>query len=407
MSVCSNIGIQWSSSSPLVNNTDKVYFRSITDGKLWGQYIWNYLAGIVGGFHYSLHDVFTMFGKQHPLHYLCDMLWTMADILMKPCGILRHETRMEINIEWVISVNQLFMINVTIDKAYVRYSDTCGGDYVAVYEGSIVDPHSKLSQYCGHILYETVYTKGYKALFVILGVSQNHVVIQAMYQIHTRGTAYKFNGTVFANGSWHNITSNHSPLWVYFSSTLDYIWYYTVSPLYNYDSPYVTFSAVQVEVHIFTCKDNETYVELRHGIIPHIWLERRGGQTHHCNTTQWMLQMTEHRFLTILLRSNPADHTLVFVMHLQYPLAIRQYSVLPSARVEGSHLVHAVIYERILVVGRFSFTGFLRNIQANQVYSVAFHYLFPHIWGFPGSWGKAPDLRKFPRYREISLEFKL
>ena len=133
-----------------------------------------------------------------------------------------------------------------------------------------------------------------------------------------------------------------------------------------------------VRVDMLMCQDNTSFVELRHGVLPHVWLRGRDGVQRRCNTSSWEMEMTQHRFLTVLLRSDPSDLTLVFVLDLQYSTVGRKLSITSSHNIEGKHIVHSVIDKwksLILTITTFAYNGFHMNIQHDQVFQIRPPYL--------------------------------
>ena len=61
-------------------------------------------------------------------------------------------------------MNYFFLINVTIHKGYIRYSDDCDNELASVYDGHIIHSKMILGEFCGHILFESLYTKLSKGL---------------------------------------------------------------------------------------------------------------------------------------------------------------------------------------------------------------------------------------------------
>ena len=89
---------------------------------------------------------------------------------------------------WNIHVPLFFAINMTLWKAYVPFSESCRGSRIAAYnEGASV---SKIWLWCGHVIKETVYSKGNKArllLQCLTNMLPHPVTLNASYEIMQSG----------------------------------------------------------------------------------------------------------------------------------------------------------------------------------------------------------------------------
>jgi hypothetical protein len=99
-----------------------------------------------------------------------------------PCGTVQHSLSRAKFATWLITVRHSFMINITIHKAYVPFSDLCSPDYLAINEGHQIRAGSVIEVFCGHILLESVYTKFNKGMLTTNPAVLTHLT--ASYQTH-------------------------------------------------------------------------------------------------------------------------------------------------------------------------------------------------------------------------------
>ena len=331
--------------------------------KEWLSYIMRELSSSISSGHVSLRFMLLQLNTKQLLYDACSTpRHTLFHAL--PCGVISYTfNNFHHKIcEWEITVNPVLMINITIDKAYVPYSDTCGRKYVATYDGnSTVDKH-RLGRFCGHVLFESVYTRWNRGLIYMVvhaADAWDMVYINATYQVHTQGIAYRFNGLWFNQHS-SNITTPHAPLWVYFCShMLDYIWYYLLQ----------TGSKIaSITVNKLECNNSTTFVELRSGLLPHVWLNERAGHRRYCNLPSWTASTVDYRFATILLRTNPVDAT------LQFSFSFKVIQIRNAVMRDGyiSEQLCIICHQRVqfahMKVVNFSYNGYKRNIQHSHVY---------------------------------------
>ena len=115
------------------------------------------------------------------LHFLSTIHRTVKELFIQcfsisreikpltPCGRFLLQTVLkQSNCILYFQINVGFVFNITIQQSHVAYSVNCSTGYIEVFEGFSVIQHALLSQFCGHILMETVYTRQNKALVKIL-----------------------------------------------------------------------------------------------------------------------------------------------------------------------------------------------------------------------------------------------
>ena len=349
----------------------------------------------------NLLDVIYTFNKKSLLYNGCIM--PNVQFLPKyPCGNVRSEIYTKGTYQWTISVHKYFSINITIWKAFVRYSDYCNTDRIILFEGNEVKEINKVGEFCGHVLLEPLYTKGNTGILLLHCINTLHgVKIDSSYEIIEKFSAYRYNGSSFTEcyRIW-NITTTRSPLWVYFMTRLvDYMWHYS-SP--SYDSHHRTsvignqlnirYPSVYVVIVKLNCRDKKTNLRISPGLLPYIWSTLQHINTY-CNATDHLIPFVNHRYMTLLFRINPFDTALVFNMKFQVKLNqdgknLTTLSPLysPTSNIHKRHdLVHPfpmlTIFGHIMPTeahsfrhsfqfNKFNYEGFYRNLPEDHVYEI-------------------------------------
>ena len=96
--------------------------------------------------------------RESTFHYQTDVTMTA------PCGIMNFmslalSSMTWTSMTWTISVHQTFMINITIYKAYIPFTDMCSPHYIQIHEGHNMSKESLIELFCGHTYTENIYTK--------------------------------------------------------------------------------------------------------------------------------------------------------------------------------------------------------------------------------------------------------
>ena len=111
-------------------------------------------------------------------------------LLSEPCHSLQFHPRSNIKTLWIIVVNEIFVINITIGQAYVILTPECD-DYISVFDNGTKP--SDLDTFCGHVYMESLYTTSNKAVIKFkstMSNAPNTPFVELSYQVHSKGTVY-------------------------------------------------------------------------------------------------------------------------------------------------------------------------------------------------------------------------
>ena len=213
--------IDWSSNAdhlPLQFGITKVARTELLKWKI-------YIFSIVN-FHItspkSLVSLNTLFDEMHRIHHwvkLHNFEYINSSYNLKsPLYKFALTTWQEGFFIWMISVHPAFLINVTIHKGFVAFSESCEeGSHISLYEGhSKRDEHpgnDLIERLCGHVHMEDLYTKHNKATLLISSHTNNvpfPMHIAASYHVNSKGAAYR-HGVVSTIGFDTNSTSSFIP----------------------------------------------------------------------------------------------------------------------------------------------------------------------------------------------------
>ncbi len=198
---------------------------------------------------------------------------------------------------WQITVHRSYVINVTIYDAYVPYSDNCRKHFISLYEGINQSNETSISQHCGHVMMESMYTLSNKALFVITCNSRAppHTVHLLMgYQLINVNTAYRSSGdSVNIPPGLH---SNIAPSFmIHELDSTFYVWYIMADVLFvnNHPTkklnPYGLYSCKKkrrwhgkkppaymsffnVKIKNYSCTGRDSYIAVHRGLLPSRWI---------------------------------------------------------------------------------------------------------------------------------------
>ena len=234
-----------------------------------------------------------------------------------PCGHIHFETWLHgtiQNLHWQIIVHKTFMINISISEAFVPYTDNCEGENVVVREGH---GGELIAHFCGHISKEFVYTKRNEALlFVDLKSMYGFMPplsprLEASYQIHALGSAYRFTNPCTRNQSAEKIIFHKLPsVAVYHSKHLYYFWYLANSIYIDY-MPLL--GAMQVTVSALQCEFESTSLSLHPGILTWYRAIHQLPPLHKlaCNgTVPNIIEIDHHMYATLTLTQFYLDFSL-------------------------------------------------------------------------------------------------
>ena len=142
-------------------------------------------------------------------------------ILSTPCHTMYYLSWTASSKEWKIHVYRSFMINITIEEAYVPYNMDCLGNHITVYEGHSFNKSMLIDYFCGTISYASVYTK-YNKGRIAFNVNTMRLSFKAFifarYTSHIKGIAFKFIKPCLPS----NITAPRKHIALLYKNTLHY-----------------------------------------------------------------------------------------------------------------------------------------------------------------------------------------
>ena len=261
--------------------------------------------------------------------------------LKSPCSTIYTKPSNPLLAQWLITVYNIYMINVTINTAYIPFSEECRLHDIEVHEGLNVTDNSIIDQYCGVISGEITYTQYNRALvkFQLSTVVQPLEVFMVLqYQIHLQGVAYRFNHfEKLCMPNWLHVDILPS-LIEFTSENLRYIWYLSSSVFYSKDylSKDRMFSKagvygkinvtdpvlVQYYLNIsnYVCQKNCSHLEIYKGLLPASWYMWQAvpQTTVQCGDNIMFYKLDFHFYFTIIL------HTEILAFsHIELDMAMK------------------------------------------------------------------------------------
>ena len=217
-------------------------------------------------------------------------------------------------VQWTVTVHSTFMVNITIIKSYTNFSESCEAANVQVYEGHKYHRNWVIETFCGHIMYESVYTQHNKALLIVKTspeVSSYHAVLKATYGILDKKSAfrYKLNTPCMLPGLHSNV---QPALLMRASNSIQHVWYISNTALRgkgaNKDA---TFLAI-VSVRIWTClsMNRTAKISIYPGILSYYWARWKvpPHTAVHCKLQQLKDVIVDfHMYATVLLTYSSTD----------------------------------------------------------------------------------------------------
>ena len=213
---------------------------------------------------------------------------------------------------WLISVHDSFMINVTIFKSYVPFTDLCSPHNVGVYEGHEDMNDTLIEKFCGLMSMENVYTKYNKALLQIQA-STNMLLfpmsLYARYEVLDQGAAHRFTGKYISCLPRYWLTSVKPSLVLQLASQQFYYWYISSINIFKFDRWWhdigdldMIFTYTALQINSCTSTMNTVSIAVYPGLLSHYWIQWRvkPHATLHCNLTEAaQINMDFHVYFTI------------------------------------------------------------------------------------------------------------
>ena len=224
---------------------------------------------------------------------------------------------------WHITVHEVFMINITIYKSFVPYSDLCSPHNVQLHEGHSINNDSLIEKFCGHTYMESVYTKYNRGLLYIMfntTVIYSAVMLYAGYQIHDQGVAHRHNykhKSILPPG-----TVNVKPsLTLHFMETIINIWYMSNEVYINNTSDKSATTDVEIEIVEFVCLIKPSDISIFTGLLPYYLIKWKSQPfaTLPCNQTHYIVQ-SDSMYTTAVLRWSLSD--LAVFINISFTLKI-------------------------------------------------------------------------------------
>ena len=160
---------------------------------------------------------------------------TMTNIY-EMCSFIHVDTWKEVNITYSITVHSNQMINFTITKAYVPYSDDCHPHSIALYEGTYNTTVDKL---CGVIQMESVYST-YHRIRISLQIGPYHLHtsahMYASHQVHRQNAVISRKDAEVRLPRSFNVTIGPTSVLSVGNGWKEYVWY--LSNTINYPQKY-------------------------------------------------------------------------------------------------------------------------------------------------------------------------
>ena len=307
---------------------------------------------------------------------------TFTTSLTAPYGSIFYESWNPSTKQWLISVYKAFIINVTVHKAHVPFSDHCLTHNVEVHEGHDTKHDSIIQRFCGFVNKEMVYTRNNKALIMIQAFT--HILIAPIYgnityEINSPHTAIVFNNSDEGNYWNFNIKPN---VILYSQSNINMFWYVANKIHYKDDDidartiPVMFISHAVISINSCIHHNNTTMLVIYPGLLSYYWTsgQIKPYRTLYCNRTQHSETVVDfHMYATIALKLTrleqiPSINITIHHRHREYiNLIIRETSAgftdpsLPSATTLSHG--HFSAYSASLVFKTFEYIGEVSTAQ--------------------------------------------
>ena len=367
---CGNVGDELSSSCPTLWNTSNVHHPP-----RWSSYstlIIHHLMTKGTSTQVCQYNQFNLWEFMYRLERCSLSIWrrymgekiAFDTKLTSPLKLMYFASRNSTSHRWLIQVHKTFMINVTVFKAYVPFTDLCSPHTVGVYEGHEAMNDTLIEKFCGHVSMETVYTKHNKGLLRIQAFADMLLLpisIQAQYEIHEQGAAYRFGSK---HSCWPSASTLSPSLIIRMASRLHYYWYFSQLEFYAYNT-----APSHVRLTIHTCiAQHSTRIAVYPGLLSHFWRQWRVRHytTQQCNITgPQKIDLNFHLYATIYVNVAISDQIFSIKMTFIYnTLTTTNLDVLHSNALQFGHIT-------LFAIGRalksFKFIGTNATMQAFAV----------------------------------------
>ena len=302
--------------NPDINST-----QQSTSNKLWYGYIQGFLFNVLQKYlgHEYVQRIFMfqdLLTRYPGIRTICDT-WignpnenksfiSLHFTTTSSCGLINMDTLYPTLMSWKILVHKSFLINITIIKAYIPFSDWCSLHHITIYEGHRSDKQLLIEQFCGHTYMENIYTKhdkGTLLMYFNTTVIYEAVVMNAMYQVQDKApVAYRYYIDRSAS-----LSLDPSSV-VIENQVLRYFWYVSNS---LYVAPHgkghlivkTYTSYIVMRLSLYNCSVNESHISVYSGLQAYYLVRWRAR--HHadvqCNITKETDTYLHSIYSTLLL----------------------------------------------------------------------------------------------------------
>ena len=265
------------------------------------------------------------------LYYQCTTVRHSLNqsLMTSPCHTIYFETY-SVSKMWQITVHESFMVNITIHRGFLPYTNKCKVYKMNVYEGNAMDDEAIIETVCGALQKESIYTRYHSALLFVAIRSKSQlflVHILATYQVHIQGKATKIQIPTCFPKTWtlkvapNNILPDANPrVLLYTQHFLYYFWYISNTRPVNGMMSYH-----QLNLARLNCWSQHVILSIYPGLLSSYWTAwvMQPEYAYTCNLTNvHILNITFHMYSTITLRMKPYN-----TVYLSIELTMRSYHI--------------------------------------------------------------------------------
>ena len=306
---------------------------------------------------YNLRELYLMLAEPHKCLILRNYSYQLVNqTLSGPCHAMFFTTRMSGNYIWWITVHKSFMTNITIEKAYVPYSQLCTltntTSMLSVHEGHVSQVIScretcswinlPIEYLSGHIYMHYVYTKKHKATLLVrvspaIYTAPFPTSLIASYQIHGHGFAYLFADNIVTPQQW-NISLLPSQL-LFTHGMFHYIWY--IANAMGLES-YTHFEAI---LSLFQCSRRTSSVSIYPALLSSFLMKWKVHPItiFYCNLTETQrVNITFHMYATVTLSLSVFEEPIKINMAFEQHRAYVNTNPIPVNAVIDAGAMHSV-----------------------------------------------------------------
>ena len=176
--------------------------------------------------------------------------------VLSPCKQINYKSKLPGISEWHISVRKGFVMNITIEQAFVPFTKTCQYDKIRFH----VDSSSRVRTVCGHVQAEIIYTNNHT------GLLQIHTKYRSYIHMFHMSTFYEALAKQFIHKKDIKLTDSVYPVpnTVHYLYHTQYLWHFSYSLHIVNGFPEVAFPVLAV---YYNCSSNAD-LALYSGMLP-------------------------------------------------------------------------------------------------------------------------------------------